>query len=194
MEAETVEHVSTIAVPLTPPKMAPAETVRMKAAAMGTTWATQSKQQVAWGAGGAARAARKAAGAGRWWRGGGGRGGGACLEEDHESCEDNVAQAAQVLDLSDQHRHQLRAGRCASGQAAAPAEHASGKFDLKFSHLDGRARSRVSLSQVQQHSGASDLHAFGDDGGGCERPTNRDTTRCISICLRRSRCLAQEHS
>ena len=52
MEADTVEHVSTIAVPLTPPKMAPAETVRMKAAAMGTTWATQSEQEMA-GAGGA---------------------------------------------------------------------------------------------------------------------------------------------
>ena len=35
--AEMVEHVSTIAVPLTAPKMAPAETVRTKAAAIGTT-------------------------------------------------------------------------------------------------------------------------------------------------------------
>lgn len=73
MEAETVEHVRTIAVPLTPPKMAPAETVRMKAAAMGTTWATQSEQEMA-GAGGAARAAGKASG-----RGGGGGGGGAAV-------------------------------------------------------------------------------------------------------------------
>lgn len=40
-----VEQVSTMAVPLTPPKMAPAETVRIKAAAMGTTWVTQSAQQ-----------------------------------------------------------------------------------------------------------------------------------------------------
>ena len=40
-----VEQVSTMAVPLTPPKMAPAETVRMKAAAIGTTCATQSAQR-----------------------------------------------------------------------------------------------------------------------------------------------------
>ena len=73
MEAETVEHVSTIAVPLTPPKMAPAETVRMKAAAMGTTWATQSKQQVAGGQvarrGQRARQWGVAVVAGRWWAG-----------------------------------------------------------------------------------------------------------------------------
>ena len=30
---------------------------------------------------------------------------------------------------------------------------------------DGRFGSGVSLSQVQQRSGASDLYAFGDDGG-----------------------------
>ena len=63
IEAEMVEQVSTMAVPLTPPKMAPAETVRMKAAAIGTTCATQSAQQDR----------------GRRWRGeGSGRGGGAC--------------------------------------------------------------------------------------------------------------------
>ena len=37
MLAETVEQSDTIAVPLTVPKMAPAETVSMNAAAMGTT-------------------------------------------------------------------------------------------------------------------------------------------------------------
>jgi hypothetical protein len=64
-----------MAVPLTPPKMAPAETVRTKAAAMGTTWATQSVQQD---------------GAGRWRGEGSGQGVGAgCrLQEDHEACED----------------------------------------------------------------------------------------------------------
>ena len=36
--AEMVLHVSTVAVPLTAPKIAPAETVRTKAAAIGTTW------------------------------------------------------------------------------------------------------------------------------------------------------------
>ena len=37
IDADIVEHVSTVAVPLTAPKMAPAETVRTKAAAIGTT-------------------------------------------------------------------------------------------------------------------------------------------------------------
>ena len=36
--AEIVEHVSTVATPSGTPKMAPAESVSTKAAAMGTTW------------------------------------------------------------------------------------------------------------------------------------------------------------
>ena len=38
MVADAVEHESTTAVPFTAPKMAPADTVSTKAAAMGTTW------------------------------------------------------------------------------------------------------------------------------------------------------------
>ena len=122
IEAEMVEQVSTMAVPLTPPKMAPAETVRMKAAAIGTTCATQSVQQDGGGR-------RRGEGSGRGirrWR----------LQEDHEAGEDKVAHPAQVLDLSDQHRHQLHAGGV-SGQAAAPAEHASGKFDSRWTTSTG---------------------------------------------------------
>ena len=68
IEAEMVEQVSTTAVPLTPPKMAPAETVRMKAAAIGTTCATQSVQQDGggrWRGEGSGRGIRAVAPAGR---------------------------------------------------------------------------------------------------------------------------------
>lgn len=43
--AETVEHVRTTAVPFAAPKMAPAETVSTKAAAIGTTWQNKSRSK-----------------------------------------------------------------------------------------------------------------------------------------------------
>jgi hypothetical protein len=91
-----------------------------------------------------------------------------------------------VISIDTNCAQEVRQGKLLRRLSAQAASLTSG-----LSHLDWRFRSCVSLSQVQQHSGASDLHALGDNGGGCERPTNCDTTRRFPIYIR---CPAQEHS